>query len=154
MLAGVSAGAGTFLWIVLWWPVPYRVVPLVAATGTLVLLFVPATLLGLFYLGLRDLLVLPDRVAARASKTAQQSAAAARPIRTEPSSIPGRLVTLVRRIWDLRSVLLENRALIAHYGALLRFITPAFLLLVVLAAALSAVLIVLAAGVGLVLFFW
>lgn len=154
MLAGVSAGAGTFLWIVLWWPVPYRVVPLVAATGTLVLLFVPATLLGLFYLGLRDLLVLPDRVAARASKTAQQSAAAARPIRTESSSVLGRLVRFIRRIWDLRSILLDNRALVVHYGALLRFITPAFLLLVVLAAIISLVLIILAVGVGLVLLFW
>jgi hypothetical protein len=61
---------------------------------------------------------------------------------------------LLRRVWALRTVLLENRALLVRYGALLRFVTPGFVLLVAGATAVSFLLVPVAAGAGLVVLLW
>ena len=130
VLAGLSAGAGLLLWGMLWdWGTSG---PLLLVVATLGLLLTPAAVLGLFYLGLRDLLALPDRLSDRTARTVEQSADAVRSVTTEtPSSLPGRLWGIVKKIWALRSVLSENRALLVRYGALIRFVNPGFLLLVV-----------------------
>jgi hypothetical protein len=47
----------------------------------------------------------------------------------------------VKQIWALRGVLLENRALLVRYGALIRFVNPGFLLLVVGAAVVTGLLV-------------
>ena len=99
--------------------------------ATLALLLSPAVTLGLFYMGLRDLLALPDRLANQTARTVEQSADAVRSVTAETTSGPGRLWGMVKQIWDLRIVLLENRVLLLRYGALIRFVNPGFLLLVV-----------------------
>jgi len=155
-LTAVSAGAGLLLWGLLWWPLSADFLGLVGAGATLVLLVGPAVVLALFYQGLRDLQALPERLAERAARTAEQSAEAVRSATTDvPRSWMGRLWGLVRQIWALRTVLTENRALLLRYGALLRFVTPGFLLLVVGAVGVSLLLVPAAAMAGLVaLLFW
>lgn len=155
VMAGLSAGAGGLLWGLLWWPPPLSPLPLVGATCTLVLLLGPAAVLGLFWVGLHDLLALPDRLAERTQHTVEQSAAAAQSVTTDTASgIVGRTWHVVKQIWALRTVLLDNRALLVRYGALLRFLNPAFLLLVVGAAGITLVLCPLAAGAGLLVWGW
>lgn len=150
-LAGASAGAGLLLWGLLWWPIAPRPVGLLGAGASLVLLLAPAATLALFYQGLYDLQALPSRFSNHARRTAEHSAEAARATTTDGSDDRlGWLWGLVKQIWALRTVLTENRALLVRYGALLRFVTPGFLLLVALAAGLSALLVPIAAVAGLV----
>ena len=143
VLAGTSAGAGLLLWGLLWWPVGSRLVSLVGAGVTFVLLLGPSAVLALFYLGLRDLRALPDRLANRTARTVEQSADAAEAVASGPSGsgLFGRLWGTVKQIWALRGVLLENRALLVRYGALIRFVNPGFLLLVVGAAVATGLLV-------------
>jgi len=155
VLAGTSAGAGVLLWALFWWPVPPQFSSLLGAGVTLLLLLAPAAVLGLFYQGLRDLQALPDRLSSRATRTAEQSAEAVRTtVGSEATGILGRGWHLVQQIWTLRTVLKENRALLLRYGTLLRFVTPGFLLLVVLAAGASLLLVPAVAVVGLVVLLW
>lgn len=155
VVATLSAGAGLFLWALLWWPPSTRLGPLFWAAVTLALLLGPTAVLGLFYQGLSDLLALPDRLSERTTRTVEQSTEAARSVAgSNASGVLGRLWGLVKQIWALRSVLLENRALLLRYGALLRFVTPGFLLLVVLAAVVSLLLVPLAVIVGVIVLLW
>lgn len=155
VLGGLSAGAGGVLWALLWWPPALRPLSLIGAVLTLVMLLSPAGVLGLFWIGLHDLLALPDRLAERTERTMEQSAAAAQSVMTnEALSLPGRTWQVLKQIWALRSVLLENRALLVRYGALVRFVHPAFLLLVVAAAGATLVLLPLAVGGGLLAYLW
>lgn len=150
VLGTASAGAGGVIWSLVWWPPGTRLGSLLVAAGTLVVLLTPAALLGVFYLGLRDLLALPERISARSARTIDQSTEAARAVVSTPaSSLLGRLWNVLKQIWALRSVLLENRALFVRSGALIRFVHPGFLLLVVLAAGVSLLLIPIAVGAGL-----
>lgn len=143
VLAGVSAGTGLFLWGVLWWPLSGHLASLLGSAATLVLVLGPSAVLTLFYLGLRDLLVLPNRLSNRTARTAEQSTDAVRSVTSPPSSpgLLGRLWEVVKQIWALRSVLLENRTLLVRYGALIRFVNPGFLLLVVGATVATALLV-------------
>lgn len=86
ILAGASAGAGLLLWGLLWWPVSSRLVSLAGAAVTFVLVLGPSAILALFYLGLRDLQALPDRLADRTSRTIEQSAEAAAAVASGPSA--------------------------------------------------------------------
>lgn len=151
VLTGTSAGAGLLLWGVLWWPPSTNVLGVVGAGATLVVLMGPAAVLALFYQGLRDLQALPERLAERAARTAEQSAEAVRSTTTGASGgFLGRLWGIGKQIWVLRTVLTENRALLLRYGALFRFVTPGFLLLVVGAVGMSLLLVPAAAIAGLV----
>lgn len=142
VLAGVSAGAGVLLWGLLWWPPSVHLLSLLGTTATLALLLSPAATLGLFYVGLRDLLALPERLSERTARTVRESSDTFRSVTTETStSLPGRLWGFVKQIWALRSVLLENRALLVRYGALLRFVNPGFLLLVAGATVATGLLV-------------
>lgn len=149
-LTVVSALSGGVLWIVLWWPLPGQLSSLVGALLTLAVLLSPAVVLGFFYAGLRELLALPDRVSDHAVRTAEQSEEAYRAATAQTESRFGWLRRLVLRIWSLRSLLLEHRALLLRYGATLRMLTPAFLGLVLLAMGLTVLL--LPAALGAVLF--
>lgn len=150
VLGTASAGAGGLMWFLLWWPPSTRPDSLLIAAGSLAVLLAPATVLALFYLGLRDLLALPERLSARSARTIDQSTEAARAVVSTPaSSVLGRLWNVVKQIWALRSILLENRALLLRYGTLIRFAHPGFLLLVVLAAGFSLILIPIAVVAGL-----
>lgn len=151
VLAATATAAGLFLWSVLWWPVPVRLLPLLGAGGTFAVLLGPAVLLGLFYQGLHDLVALPDRVSDRAERTLDQSAEALRTVRSSTGGgWLGRAWHLLRQVWALRTVLMDNRALWLRYGTLLRFLTPGFLVLVAGATAVSLVLIPLAGLVGVI----
>jgi len=154
-LTGGSAAAGLLLWALLWWPLSGNLFSLLGAAVTLVFLIGPAAVLALFYQGLRDLQALPERLAERAARTAEQSAEAVRTTTTDaPNSWVGRLWGLVRQIWALRTVLTENRALLVRYGALIRFVTPGFLLLVVGAAGVSLLLVPVAVVASLAVLVW
>ena len=142
VLAGLSAAAGLLLWGLLWWPPSGALSSLVGATVTLLLVLGPAAVLTLFYLGLRDLLTLPDRLSARTAHTVEQSAEAVRAATSEASTnLLGRLWGIVRQVWALRRVLLENRALLVRTGALVRFANPGFLLLVGAATVATGLLV-------------
>lgn len=157
-VAALTAGsglAGGTLWTLLWWPVPPGLLSVAGALATAALLLGPAATLGLFYVGLRDLWALPERLSERATRTLEQSGDAVRSVATESEpTFLGRLWGLVKQIWALRQVLLENRALLVRYGALVRFVTPGFLLLVALAAGLSLLLIPVAVLAALVAALW
>lgn len=141
VLAGVSASAGVLLWGILWWPPSGHLPSVLGAAVTLALFLGPAAVLALFYQGLRDLLDLPERLSNRTTHTVEHSTDAVRSVTKETSGLLGRLWTIMKRIWALRSVLSENRALLVRYGALIRFVTPGFLLLVVGATIATGVLV-------------
>jgi hypothetical protein len=149
-LAFLSAASGLGLWGLLWWPLPVQGESVLWAGAGLLVLLAPAAVLGLFYVGLRDLLALPDRLAARTTDTIDQSATAARTLSNgEAESVWGRLRRIVREIWQLRRVLLDNRALLVRYGMLLRVLTPGFLVLGAGAVLASLLLVPIAVGAGL-----
>ncbi|MFB6248041.1 MAG: hypothetical protein ABEL97_05670 [Salinibacter sp.] len=149
-LSVASAVAGGTLWGLLWWPPPSGLGPLLGAAATGALFLGPAAVLGLFFVGLRDLLSLPARLSERGGRTVKQSADVLRSVTTDPrAGLLGRLWSILKQIWALRSVLQENRALLVRYGALIRFVNPGFLLLVVLSTGLSLLLVPLAAVAGL-----
>lgn len=155
VLAATSGGAGVLLWGLLWWPLGDGLLLLFGAATSLVVLLAPGVILGLFYQGLRELRALPDRMAERTDRTLSESAEAARSVRAEAADTwSGRLWGILKRVWALRAVLLENRALLVRYGALLRFVTPGFVLLVVGATAVSFLLIPVSLGAGLVVLLW
>jgi hypothetical protein len=142
VLAGLSAGAGLLLWGLLWWPPSEALSSLFGAAGTLVLLLSPAAVLTLFYLGLRDLLALPGRLSTRTARTVEQSAETVRAATSgAPTGLLGRLWRIVKHVWALRGVLLENRALLVRTSALVRFANPGFLLLVVAATVATGLLV-------------
>jgi hypothetical protein len=134
-LTMAAALAGGMLWTVLWWPMPFRTVPLVGAALTLVALLAPAAVLGLFYAGLRDLAALPDRLSSHASETMEATAESYRAATDASTSWWDRARRLFWRLWALRSLLVYHRALLVRYGAMLRLATPGFLLLVGVAGA-------------------
>lgn len=151
-LALSAALAGGVLWMLLWWPMPLRGGALVGAGLTLGLLLAPAAVLGLFYAGLRDLAALPDRLSTHTAQTVEASTRTYHAATDSSDAWWGWLRRLLKRIWSLRSLLSDHRALLVRYGAMLRLVTPGFLLLVVLAAG-AAVLLVPAALLAL-LFAW
>lgn len=142
VLTGASGAAGLLLWGLLWGLPTLSVSDLLGAGLTGALLLGPAAVLGLFYQGLRDLLALPDRIADHTRRTVDQSAEAARSVTDDRyAGLLGRIWGVVKHIWHLRTVLLENRDLLLRYGLLVRFVNPGFLLLVVGATLLSLLLI-------------
>jgi len=142
VLATASGASGLLLWALLWWPPGGSLTTLLGAGLTGGLVLGPAAVLGLFYQGLRDLIALPDRIADHTRRTVDRSAEAARSVANDRTSgILGRAWGVVKQVWHLRSVLLENRDLLLRYGMLFRFINPGFLLLVVGATILSLLLI-------------
>ena len=132
--------AGGVLWIVLWMPESLRPGALVGAGLGLIVLLAPAAVLGLFYAGLRDLAALPDRLSAGVSQPMDASAESYRAATDPSDSWSGWGRRLLRRIWALRSLFGEHRALLVRYGMMLRLLTPGFLLLVVGAALATVVL--------------
>jgi hypothetical protein len=139
--AVVAALAGGTLWTVLWLPMSFRLGSFVGAGLTLIVLLIPAAVLGLFYAGLRDLAALPDRLSTHVSQTVDASVASYRVVTDPSGSWWGWGRRLLGRIWSLRSLLTEHRALLVRYGAMLRLVTPGFLLLVVGAVLATAVLV-------------
>lgn len=140
-LALIAAGAGGMLWTVFWAPTSLRPESLVASGLGLIVLLAPAAVLGLFYAGLRDLAALPDRLSAGVSETVDASVESYRAATDAADSWWGWARHLLGRIWALRTLLGEHRALLVRYGALLRLLTPGFLLLVVGAALATLVLV-------------
>lgn len=141
VLALTSAFAGAVLWLLLWWPMPLRAGSLIGAGVTLGLLLTPAAVLGLFYAGLRDLAALPSRLSTHAAQTVEASTDTYHAATESFGFGWGPLRRLLGRIWALRSLFTEHRALLVRYGTLLRFVTPGFLLLVVGAAGAAALLV-------------
>lgn len=140
-LALVAALAGGALWVMLWTPVALRPGSLIGAGLGLVVLLAPAAVLGLFYAGLRDLAALPDRLSTRVSTTMDASVESYRATTDPSDSWWGWGRRLLGRIWALRSLFTEHRALLVRYGMMLRLLTPGFLLLVVGAALATVVLV-------------
>lgn len=142
-LTYVAVSAAVVLWAALFVPTSLHPTDLLLGGMTLVGLLSPATILGLSYVGLRDLLALPNRLAIRTSASLDQSVETARALSDDaPSGLWDRLKHVLRQIWALRHVLLENRALLTRYGTLLRFLTPGFLLLTILAVVATLMLAV------------
>lgn len=155
VLTALSAGAGLLLWGVLWWPPGAGGASVLGAGLTLLLLLAPAAVLGLFWVGLRDLRALPSRLAEHARRTVDETATAARSVAAaDERGLRARAWRLVKQIWALRTLLQDHRALLLRSGALLRFVHPGFLLLVVAAAAGSLLLIPLSAAAGLIAVLW
>ena len=135
-----AALAGSTLWLVVWWPLSLRSGTLVGAGLTLLLFLAPAAVLGFFYAGLRDLAALPERLSTGVSETVDASVASYRAATDASDSWWEWGRRLVGRLWTLRSLLTEHRALLVRYGMMLRVATPGFLLLVVGAALTTVVL--------------
>jgi hypothetical protein len=155
LLTALSGAAGVGLWGVLWWPPGAGGAYVLGAGLTLLLLLAPAAVLGLFWVGLRDLRALPSRLAEHSRRTVDETATAARRVgAADERGLGARAWRLVTQIWALRTLLQDHRALLLRYGALLRFVNPGFLLLVVAAAAGSLLLIPLSAIAGLVAVLW
>jgi len=141
LLTGTAALAGATLWWALWGLSPFQTGAVAGPVLTLALLLAPAVVLGLFYTGLRDLAALPDRLSTGVSQTLDASVASYRAATDAPDSWWGWGRRIFSRLWALRSLLADHRALLVRYGMMLRVVTPGFLLLVVGATLATGVLV-------------
>ena len=117
----------------------------------LVVLLGPAAILGVFYWGLYDLMKLPERLALQVERGRTQATSRPADVPSASRGISGRFYGFLQRLWRLRSMLLESRALLIRYGAMVRLVTPFFVLLVVGAVVVSGLMIPVAAIATLVL---
>jgi hypothetical protein len=114
-LAVVSAVAAVALWAAWLGPnlLPLAGVPLIA-WAALVLLLIPAGATWLLYSLLRDLVVLPQRLAGAARAVAADAKGVAR------QTDGGRLRGIVRVLWAARELAFEIKGAPLRYAALLR----------------------------------
>ena len=145
-IASVSGGAGLLVWSVLFDGGTSGSLS-GAITGLVAFLF-PAAILGLFYLGLRDLLALPGRLSSRTDEATGRLAEATSLVAEEQDrSVAGRLWQIGKQVWALRSAVSQYRGAILRSTLALRLLTPGFLLLALGAIAATG-LLVLGAGIA------
>ena len=118
-----------------------------AITGLVALLF-PAAILGLLYLGLRDLLALPARLRSRKDEAMGRLAEITRLVQAKKDlSVAGRLWQIGKQVWALRNAVSQYRGVILRSTLALRVLNPGFLLLALGAIAATG-LLVLSAGIA------
>lgn len=145
-IAKVSAGAGLLVWSAFFDAGTSGSLS-GAITGLVALLF-PAAILGLFYLGLRDLLALPARLPSRKDEAMGRLAEAMSPVVEEQDrSVARRLWQIGKQVWALRNTVSQYRGAILRSTLALRVLTPGFLLLALGAIAATG-LLVLGAGIA------
>lgn len=145
-IAKVSAGAGLVVWGVLFDGGTSG--PLSAVLTSLAAFLFPAAILGLLYLGLRDLIGLPGRLFSRRDNATEWLAETTSLAAEERDlSAAGRLWQIVKQVWALRSVLSQYRGAIFRSTLALRVLNPGFLLLALGAIAATG-LLVLGAGIA------
>jgi hypothetical protein len=148
-IAAVSGGAGLLVWSVLFDGGTSGSLS-GAITGLVAFLF-PAAILGLLYLGLRDLLALPDRLSSRRDNATEWLPKITGPVADEQDlSAAERLWQIVKQVWTLRSVLSQYRGAILRCTLALRVLNPGFLLLALGAIAATG-LMVLGAGIAILI---
>ena len=118
----------------------------------LVLFALPSVILFLFYGGLKSIVNLPTRLLKKAGtgeENARNMLASARLSNAAPSS--ERAGTILRSLFDLRSLVLESKGMLLEYATLLRLANP-FVLALVGIAVVSGFFIVIATVITAVVF--
>ena len=151
-----SAGVAVWLWAVVFMPATLEAWRVVLAGGALIVLLGPAAILGVFYWGLYDMMKLPERLADQVSQSLQGKTRNGGKGSTGRVTVGilGRLQALLRQIWQLRTLLVEGRALLIRYGAMVRLVTPFFVLLVIGAIVVSLLMVPVALLATLLVLLW
>ncbi len=155
-LSLLSALAGLMLFILIF--APFSSVSMAGGVGmgvVLILLLLPGAVLGLFRLGLWQLIGLPSEAAAALGNVEVRSLDAIDASRSRPDGEGrvARLVRFVRSLVDVRSTLLQSKELALKSAVLLRVANPITLIIVLGSTLLSILLVLVAAGAGLVMLF-
>ncbi len=150
----VMAGlAGAVMWLIIFVPfAPVSVWKIVAAILTAGVLMIPAAVLGVFWIGLGQLVELPARLADTAGQLGDQGRQALASISAPPAGKKGKLrrvLPLVRTLVDVRSLLMESRELMLQAIVLVRVANPIMLVFVLVSCVAGGVLILIAAVAGL-----
>ena len=134
-----SAVLGVGSWWVLFggWPT-YAVLQFLAFVFGIALLL-PAAILALFYQGLRDLVALPKRIRDQldADKEAAKQASSAVLPDGKKQRKRGRLWRFVKGLWALRKAITDSKGLLIRYGAMIRFVNPWSIVVVLIATGVT-----------------
>lgn len=146
VLAVVTGLAGLWLWSLVFYPFAGLTTAgaVVLAAFALVLLLTPAAIIGLFWLGLRTLIRLPEQVIERTDESTVTAGAVARAAVDPSTYTSAGLVPFVRSISRLRHALLESKALVLQIGAVARLINPLFVFLLLAALLLAPLMMAVA----------
>lgn len=144
----LAAGAGLWLWGLIFYPFDGfgRVWIIAAATVVLVFLLMPAGVLGLFWLGLRELIGVPDKLLDVADESQARAGTLVETVsdKTERRKLR-RLWRFFRTVLDLRGLLLESKGLLLQFAVIARVANPVFIGVLFVAFVVSLLLIVIAA---------
>ncbi len=150
LMAGIAA---VVVWLLIFAPfTALSVWKILFAAVTAGVLLIPAAILGVFWIGLRQLVALPARLAETAGQVGDQGRRALASISPTPSAQKGRfqrVLPLIRTLVDVRSLLMESRELMLQAIVLVRVANPIMLVIVLLSAVAGFVLIAVAAVAGL-----
>ena len=143
-LASVSILAGIVLFLVLFSPFEAPSLwKVVMWSVVAVLLLVPGAVLGLFRLGLTQLIAIPGEVAESLGDVERRGVDAMRSsaLSTNDGSWLRRTIRFVRSLVDVRTALLQSKELAVKASLLVRLANP-ITLVIVLGSAVAAVVIV------------
>jgi len=154
-LAIVGFTSALFLWIVLFYPFSGLIVvwKAVLAGIVLVTLILPGTILSLVWLGLGEILHLPEKLIEHADTGRQQSHQLVQVAFDKETRAKTSVRHLYGSLTGLRDSLLGSKALLFQAAATARLINPFFLIASAVAATLSFLLVAAALITTLVLIF-
>lgn len=145
--AVLSAVAGGWLWGVAFYPFASfgRAGVLVTGLLTLVVFLLPAGVLTLFWVGLRALTRLPDKLLAMADAGEAHAGTLWKTVSAPTESRRVRLWRFFRTVLDLRVLLLESKELLVPFAVIARVVNPVFIGVLFIAFAASFLLMLAAA---------
>ncbi len=152
----VSGIAGVWVWGVLFYPFAFfeRVWFLVLGVVMLGLLLMPATVLLLFWAGLRELISVPDKLVAAAGEGEVQSGALLEAVADKKERWKARrLWRFFRIVLNLRSLILDSKGLLLQFALVARVANPVFIAVLFVSFVLSLLLILAAVIAVLVVVF-
>ena len=145
---------GAMLWTVLlipfvitWWTV-------LAAIGLLFALLLPAFAVGLFYLGLKQLLAMPSELVGSLTETRANASALVQGARGKEVVGEAGKMNLVTAVLAMGRSMLECRGLVVGAAGLMRLANPITMVVVLCAMALGPLEALAALGVGILRILW
>ena len=146
VLAAVTAASALWLWSLIFYPFSTwsGLGSIAIALVVLLLLLGPSMILALFWVGLRALIRLPERLMERADESQATAGVLARATVDRSTYSSTGLAPFVRNIARLRNSLLESKVLIVQIGAVARLINPFFVFALLGSLVISPILIAIA----------
>ncbi|NNE33957.1 MAG: hypothetical protein HKN13_01895 [Rhodothermales bacterium] len=120
-----------------------------------VLLVLPGAVLGAFWIGLKQLVAIPQELGESLGDFGERSAAAfaASSTASDGHGRIRRLLRFVRSLVDVRSSILQSKDVVVKSLVLVRVANPVSLVAVLIATALACLLVLIASAAGLIVLF-